>query len=120
GVLSVRVGYLDGGGGVLALDGLATGTRLGVFGLTLLALGVGTGSRVPPQPVEFVAVLLFAATGLSVMAAAQHLLVAFVALELASLSLYVMAGYDHARPTSAEAALKYFLFGGMSAAFLLF
>jgi NADH-quinone oxidoreductase subunit N len=40
--------------------------------------------------------------------------------ELASISLYVLAGFDKSRPESAEAALKYFLFGGMAAAFLLF
>ena len=54
------------------------------------------------------------------MAAAQQLLLAFLALELASLSLYVLAGFNKSSPDSAEAALKYFLFGGMSAAFLLF
>ena len=64
--------------------------------------------------------VLFATTGFTLMAAAQQLLLAFLALELASLSLYVLAGFDKTRPESAEAALKYFLFGGMSAAFLLF
>jgi NADH-quinone oxidoreductase subunit N len=48
------------------------------------------------------------------------LLLAFVGLELASLSLYVLVGYDKTRPESAEAGLKYFLVGGTSAAFLLF
>jgi NADH-quinone oxidoreductase subunit N len=54
------------------------------------------------------------------MAVAQQLLIAFLAPELASLSLYVLAGFDKTRPESAEAGLKYFLFGGISAAFLLF
>jgi NADH-quinone oxidoreductase subunit N len=72
------------------------------------------------QPAEYVAVILFAAAGFTIMAAAQQLLVAFLALELASLSLYVLAGFDKSRPDSAEAGLKYFLFGGISAAFLLF
>jgi NADH-quinone oxidoreductase subunit N len=107
-------------GDVLMLDPLATGTRVGVLLLTILALGIGTGARVPRNPVEYVAVILFAATGLIVMAAAQQLLLVFVALELASLSLYVLVGFDKSRPESAEAGLKYFLFGGMSAAFLLF
>jgi NADH-quinone oxidoreductase subunit N len=107
-------------GNVLVIDPLAVGTRIGVLVLTLLTLGVGTGARVPRHPVEYVAVILFAATGLSLIAAAQQLLLVFVALELASLSLYVLVGFDKTRPESAEAALKYFLFGGMSAAFLLF
>jgi NADH-quinone oxidoreductase subunit N len=50
----------------------------------------------------------------------QQLLLGFLAIELASLSLYVLAGFDKTRPESAEAGLKYFLLGGMSAAFLLF
>jgi NADH-quinone oxidoreductase subunit N len=88
--------------------------------LTLLTLGVARSSAPRPQPAEYVAVILFAATGLTLMAAAQQLLLVFLALELASLSLYVIAGFDRGRPESAEAALKYFLFGGIAAAFLLF
>ena len=107
-------------GGVLILDPLALATRMGVLVLVLLTLGVTRGAAAPRQPAEYVAVILFAATGLILMAAAQQLLLVFLALELASLSLYVLAGFDRARPESAEAALKYFLFGAMAAAFLLF
>jgi len=107
-------------GGVLILDKLAVATRLGVLALTLLTLGVATAATKPRNPAEYVAIILFAATGFLLMAVAQQLLVAFLALELASLSLYVLAGFDKSRPESAEAALKYFLFGGMAAAFLLF
>ena len=107
-------------GGVLALDSLGTAARLGVLGLTLLVLGLATGAPAPRHPAEFIAIILFAAVGFTLMCAAQQLLLAFLALELASLSLYVLAGFDSDRPESAEAGLKYFLFGGMSAAFVLF
>ena len=107
-------------GGVFMFDMLAVATRCGVLVLVLLVLGVSAGARVPRNPAEYVALLLFAATGFTLMAAAQQLLLVFLALELASLSLYVLAGFDLSRRESAEAALKYFLFGGMSAAFLLF
>ena len=107
-------------GGVLALDPLAMAARAGILVLVLLVLGISTGASAPRHPAEYVAVLLFAAVGFTLMAAAQQLLLAFLALELASLSLYVLAGFDKSRPESVEAALKYFLFGGMSAAFLLF
>ncbi len=106
--------------GALMLDRLAVAARIGVLGLTLLTLGVARGASVPRHPAEYVAILLFATVGFTLMAAAQQLLLAFLALELASLSLYVLTGYDKTRPESAEAALKYFLFGGVSAAFLLF
>ena len=107
-------------GGVLILDRLAVATRCGVLALTLMTLCAARAAAPPNHSAEYVALILFAATGLVLMAAAQQLLLAFVALELASLSLYVIAGFDRRRPESAEAALKYFLFGGMAAAFLLF
>ena len=107
-------------GGVFILDRLATATRVGVLSLTLLAMGTASCNRSGRNPAELVAVILFAAVGFTLMAAAQQLLVAFLSLELASLSLYILAGFDKSRPESAEAGLKYYLFGGMAAAFLLF
>ncbi|MEO5957780.1 MAG: NADH-quinone oxidoreductase subunit N [Opitutaceae bacterium] len=107
-------------GGVLVIDSLTVATRLGVLvltGLTLLLLPRVVRLK---SPAEYVAILLFATMGFTLMAAAQQLLLAFLALELASLSLYILAGFDTSRPESAEAGLKYFLFGGISAAFLLF
>ncbi|PTY08671.1 NADPH-quinone oxidoreductase [Opitutaceae bacterium EW11] len=107
-------------GGALMFDSLANATRGGILGLVLLTIGVSTGARINRNPAEYLSILLFATVGFLLMAAAQQLLVAFLSLELASLSLYILAGFDKTRPDSAEAGLKYFLFGGMSAAFLLF
>jgi NADH-quinone oxidoreductase subunit N len=107
-------------GDVLRLDPLGAATRFAVLVLTLLTLGVVRGARVLRHPAEYVAIILFATTGLLLMAVARNLLLAFLALELASLSLYILAGLDKTRPESAEAALKYFLVGGVSAAFLLY
>lgn len=107
-------------GGAFMLDALARATRFGVLVLAALSLALLPGTARMRHPAEFVAVVLFATAGFTVMATAQNLLVAFLALELASLSLYVLAGFDKTKPESAEAALKYFLFGGVSAAFLLF
>ncbi len=107
-------------GNTLMLDQLAVATRIGVLGLALITLGVAAGAKNPRHPAEYVAIILFATTGFTLMAASNHLLIAFVALELASLSLYILTGFDKERRESAEAALKYFLFGGMATAFLLF
>ncbi len=107
-------------GHVLTLDMLTLATRVGVLALALLTLALLPGTARLRHPAEFVAIVLFATCGFTLMAAAQQLLLAFLALELASLSLYILAGFDKTRPESAEAAVKYFLFGGMSAAFLLF
>ncbi|MEO6001916.1 MAG: NADH-quinone oxidoreductase subunit N [Opitutus sp.] len=107
-------------GQVFMFDAVAVVARLGLLALLLLTLCLVTAARCPRHPVEYLAILLFATMGFLLMAVAQQLLLAFLALELASLSLYVLAGYDKKRAASAEAALKYFLFGGMAAAFLLF
>ena len=61
-----------------------------------------------------------AATGGLLISAAQDLLVIFVGLELLSLGLYILTAFAKRSGKSAEAAMKYYLFGGMSAAFLLF
>jgi NADH-quinone oxidoreductase subunit N len=107
-------------GGVLVLDTLATAARAALLALSLVVLGVSAGAAVPRRPAEYCAIILFATAGFTLMAAAQQLLLAFLALELASLSLYVLAGFDLSRPESAEAAMKYFLLGALSSAFLLF
>ena len=107
-------------GGVLTLDTIGLFTRLGVLLLALLSLTLAPGTSKLRNPAEFVAVILFATVGFTLMAVAQQLLLVFLAIELASLSLYILAGFDKTRPESAEAALKYFLFGGMAAAFMLF
>mgnify|MGYP000288611437 FL=1 len=93
-------------GGALILDELTIATRLGVLVLAWITLTLAGSTARLRHPAEFVAIVLFATAGFTVMAAAQQLLVAFVALELASLSLYILAGFDKSKPESAEAALK--------------
>jgi NADH-quinone oxidoreductase subunit N len=61
-----------------------------------------------------------ATVGMMFLVGSQDLLVIFISLELLSLSLYILAAFNKRSGQSWEAALKYFLFGGMSAAFLLF
>ncbi|AOS44793.1 NADH-quinone oxidoreductase subunit N [Lacunisphaera limnophila] len=107
-------------GGAFMVDQLAIVTRTGVIGLALLSLALLPDAVRLRHPAEFTAILLFATTGFTLMAVANNLLLAFLALELASLSLYILAGFNKTDPASAEAALKYYLFGAMSAAFLLF
>jgi NADH-quinone oxidoreductase subunit N len=70
-------------------------------------------------PPEVFPLLLFALTGMVLLAAASDLLVVFIALEILSLSLYIMAGATR-RSSAQEAAMKYFLLGAFSSAFLLY
>jgi NADH-quinone oxidoreductase subunit N len=94
--------------------------QVGILVLTALTLLLLIDSDFTRHVGEYVAVILMAATGGLLIAAAQDLLVIFVGLELLSLGLYIMTAFSKSSAKSAEAALKYYLFGGMSAAFLLF
>lgn len=73
-----------------------------------------------PHQGEYLALLLLATIGLMLLVGSEELLMIFIGLELTGLSLYVMAGFDKTDPRSAEAGLKYFLFGSTASAFTLF
>jgi NADH-quinone oxidoreductase subunit N len=68
---------------------------------------------------EFYPLVLFATAGMTLITAANDLIVVFLALELLSLSLYVLTGITGRRRAS-EAAMKYFLLGAFSSAFFLY
>ena len=69
---------------------------------------------------EYYALTLFGLSGMMLMAAATDLLVIFLALEILSLSVYVLTGIRRASAHGAEAAFKYFLLGAFSSAFFLY
>jgi NADH-quinone oxidoreductase subunit N len=69
---------------------------------------------------EYYALLLFATAGMAFMASAADLIVLFLGLELLTLSTYVLIGIRRDNLRSNEAAIKYFLLGGFSTAFLLY
>jgi NADH-quinone oxidoreductase subunit N len=71
-------------------------------------------------PAELYALLLTAALGVHLMAAATHLLVAYLALELVSVVSYALAGFTPRSHRSSEAALKYAIYGGVASACLLY
>jgi NADH-quinone oxidoreductase subunit N len=69
---------------------------------------------------EYYSLVLFAASGMMFMAGAEDLIVLFLGLEVMSVSVYVLAGFNRGSVFSAEAALKYFLVGAFASAFLLY
>src|SRR5580704_7447130 len=105
---------------LLAGGGSAAVAQYGILALTALTLLLLIDSVFTRHVGEFVAVVLMSATGGLLIAAAQDLLVIFIGLELLSLGLYILTAFAKQSGRSAEGAMKYYLFGGMSAAFLLF
>jgi NADH-quinone oxidoreductase subunit N len=73
-----------------------------------------------PHLGEYYALLLLATLGFMCMVSTREILMIFVSLELSSLSLYLLTAFAKRPPASTEAAIKYFLFGSVSAAFMLF
>jgi NADH-quinone oxidoreductase subunit N len=69
---------------------------------------------------EYYVLLMLATVGMMLLAGAADLITLFLGLEVMSISVYVLAGYDRTRRASAEAALKYFLIGAFASGFLLY
>jgi NADH-quinone oxidoreductase subunit N len=69
---------------------------------------------------EYYSLILFSTVGMMIMASAGDLIVLYLGLELMALSTYVLAGFIRHDVKSNEAALKYFLLGAFSSAFLLY
>jgi NADH-quinone oxidoreductase subunit N len=106
--------------GMFVITPLTSVVQVALLALTVLTVLLSTSTRITGNIGEYLALILFATVAMMFLVATQNLLLVFVALEFLSLSLYILTGFDKRSRQSAEAALKYFLFGGMSAGFLLF
>src|SRR5439155_5489177 len=69
---------------------------------------------------DFYALLLGGTLGMMLMASANHLLIVFIAVEMASLPSYGLAGFLKGRRQSSEAALKYVVYGGGASGIMLY
>jgi len=111
-------------GGMLVIDPLNSFFKIICLGLG--ALTVFLSQQEPPSsspkthPGEYVAMLLLAIIGMLLLVGSEELLMIFIGLELTGLSLYVLTAFDRTDVRSAEAGIKYFLFGSTASAFTLF
>ncbi len=69
---------------------------------------------------EYYALILFATSGMMLMIPAIDMLPLFLGLELMSIPIYVLAGFDRRKLRSNESAMKYFLIGSFASAILLY
>ena len=109
-------------GGQAASDGFATFVSVTVCaGLALSAVvGAGWLHARGAERGEYYALALFGTSGMVLLGMATDLLVAFVAIEVMSLSTYALAAYVRRGRRPAEAAFKYFILGAFSSALLLY
>ena len=109
-------------GGMYVVDGFSTfiGLLLLLGGLLTIALSYDYLQRMNLVRGEYYVLMLFSISGMMLMASAADLIVVFLALELLSIPLYVLAAFARPEPRSEEAGLKYFLLGAFASGFLLY
>jgi len=107
-------------GGMLRLDSAGFLFRiLFLVGVSLTAIFAENEEVIRTRP-EFYAMLVFSAIGMSFMASAGDLIMLFLAIEIASIPLYVLAGVKFRNEKSVEAGIKYFLFGSLASSIMVF
>jgi NADH-quinone oxidoreductase subunit N len=106
--------------GMLVVNPSVDFIKVALLALTIFTVLISTPAKFTEHVGEYLSLVLLGTIALLFLVSAEDLLMIFLALEFASLSLYILTAFNKRNSKSAEAALKYLLFGGMSAAFLLF
>jgi NADH-quinone oxidoreductase subunit N len=108
--------------GMVTLDGFSifTSALILISGLFGIALAYGYLKRMGIERGEYYALMLFSITGMLLMTQASDLIIVFLALELLSIPLYVLAAFARPNLQSEEAGIKYFLLGAFATGFIVY
>lgn len=108
--------------GMLTSDAWGGFVRLIVLAAALVTVLLTLGTGVPDRDdsADFYVLLLGGTLGMALMASASHLLMVFIAVEMASLPGYALAGFLKGRRTGSEAALKYVIYGAAASGVMLY
>ena len=109
-------------GDMVAVDGVALFSRftICVAGLLTVPLGYSYAEARRMHRGEYYPLLLFAATGMTLLASSADLIMVFISVEILSLALYVLTAFAKRDLNAQEAAFKYFILGAFSSALLLY
>ena len=116
------VGRFDAGPGPIAVDAFRWLVDVVILLGTVftIALSMDDNMRSGVRAAESHVLVLLASSGMMLLAGARDLMIVFLGIELMSISVYALAGMNRRSIRSAEGALKYFLLGAFSTAFLLY
>jgi NADH-quinone oxidoreductase subunit N len=108
--------------GLLVYDNFTIFLRLFLLGFAALLIWLSLLTGIPDREdsADFYCLLLGATLGMSIMASANHLLMVFIGVEMASLPSYALAGFLKGRRQSSEASLKYVVYGGGASGVMLY
>jgi len=109
-------------GGLLVFDSLTAFIRFLLCGFLVLYVLFTKVSGIPDREdgADFYTLVLGSSLGMCLMASANHLLMLFMAVEMASVPSYALAGLLKGRKASSEAALKYAVYGAGAAGIMLY
>jgi NADH-quinone oxidoreductase subunit N len=112
----------SGTAGIVAVDGFRVFANFIMLTAAAMAIliSIGYPESTGINRGEFYVLILLATVGMMLMAGTRDLMLLFLALELMSIAIYVLVGFNRSDPRSAEGSLKYFLLGAFSSAFLLY
>jgi NADH-quinone oxidoreductase subunit N len=108
--------------GLLVYDNFTIFLRMFLLGFAALVIWLSLLTGIPDREdsADFYSLLLGATLGMSLMASANHLLMVYLGVEMASLPSYALAGFLKGRRASSEAALKYVVYGGGASGVMLY
>src|SRR5205814_4843085 len=109
-------------GGMLVFDNFTVFLKMFLYGFVTLVVALTLVSGIPDKEdsADFYVLLFGSTIGMSIMASANHLLMVFIGVEMASLPSYALAGFLKGRRQSSEAALKYVVYGGGASGVMLY
>jgi len=108
--------------GMIRVDGFSTFFHIVVAAVSTLVI-LASFEYLNTQHIrygEYYALILFGTVGMMLMSSAVELVLVFIALEISSISTYILAGFRRRVATSIESSLKYFLLGSFATAFFLY
>ncbi len=108
--------------GVIKVDGFSTFFHILITAITAVVI-LSSFEYMQAQQIragEYYGLILFGAVGMCLMSSAVELVLVFIALEISSISTYVLTGFRRRAAISSEASLKYFLLGSFATAFFLY
>jgi len=108
--------------GMIKVDAFSVFFHFVVIAVTLLVI-LSSYEYMEVQQIragEYYGLILFGAVGMALMSSAMELVLIFIALEISSISTYILAGFRRRSAISSEASVKYFLLGSFATAFFLY
>src|SRR5262245_47991225 len=109
-------------GGLIVFDKFGLFLRVFLLGFLCLSLWLSLLTGIPDREdsADYTSLLVGGTLGMMLMASASHFLTAFLAIEMASVPSYALAGFLKGRRQGSEAALKYVVYGASASGIMLY